>query len=583
MRIKGFPYEYFDGIDCNGNNSEVYKENNFLKTFLVEKKSFICNDTIKENEVVNDCNKCIEIFNQEKTNKEVISQSVNTLTDSQKIILAHAVWLWAFPVDINPQNAIDSYGLNVRVHNELNVVKGVAGIGLSTSQKPNDTKFILDWFKTVWENTGIEDIKKEYEEKYKTNDDSIFSKNMILHLCKPDDYEPIGRQDDKKSIAQTFNPDFTDNTNESIKKVRSQLPYNKPSFYADGFMHFWKKDDKLNDDYLKLLYKKAMILYGPPGTGKTYVATNLANELIGRKFAEAYKASGNQKIINEFFQKNIFRLQLHVNYTYEDFVAGVVIKNNSTEIQEGYIYKVIERANDLNKICEGLPVVVIIDEINRTDISRVFGELFSAIEKRGETIDLSLQDNNGQPKQICIPNNVYFIGTMNEIDFSLERVDFALRRRFIWILKTYEAKVLETILKEKDHEDVVDSNYVSLCSKLNNVITVEPELGQKFVIGHAFFSEIADIMDDLSLDYDHARLMLWEISVFPTLEAYCGSMDKRKQDEFIEKCAKAFDFEYNKGKVSLKFKKNANTPKQSSTDTSVNDKTEENSTDSANE
>lgn len=574
MRIQGFPYEYFDGID--------YNDNNFIKTFLVKKESFICDGTISKDEFVNDCDKCIEIFKQEKTNKEVVSQSVNTLNDSQKIILAHAVWLWAFPVDINPQNAIDSYGLNVKVHNGLNVVRGVAGRGQSTSQKPNDIKFILEWFKTVWNMSDISDIKKKYEEKYKTNDESIFSKNMILHLCNPGVYEPIGRQDDKKSIAQTFDPDFKDNTNESIKKVRSQLSYNKPSFYADGFKHFWKKEDKLNDDFLKLLYKKAMILYGPPGTGKTYVATDLANELIGRKFAEAYKQSKKKSIIDEFFKKNIFRLQLHVNYTYEDFVAGMVIKNNSTNVQEGYIYKVIERANELNNICPDLPVVVILDEINRTDISRVFGELFSAIEKRGETIDLSLQEN-GQPKQICIPNNVYFIGTMNEIDFSLERVDFALRRRFIWLLKTYEENILNTILKEKDHEDIVARNYVSLCTKLNNAITYEQDLGEKFVIGHAFFSEIANIMDDLSLDYDKARHMLWEISIYPTLEAYCGSMDKRKQDEFIEKCATAFDFEYKDGKVSLKSTVDSQTPNQPTTESSLNGTTKENSTVSADE
>lgn len=351
-------------------------------------------------------------------------------------------------------------------------------------------------------------------------------------------------------------------------------------FYSKGFDRFWKDNKDLNDDLQKLKYKKAMMLYGPPGTGKTYEATELASTLVGHDFAEAFKESSidKKKIMEAFFGKNIFHLQFHVNYTYDDFVAGVVIKNNSTDIQEGYIYKVIERANELNGICPDLPVVVILDEINRTDISRVFGELFSAIEKRGETIDLSLQEN-GQPKQICIPNNVYFIGTMNEIDFSLERVDFALRRRFIWLLKTYEEKVLQTILKEKDHEDVVDSDYVSLCTKLNKAITDEQELGEKFVIGHAFFSEIANIMDDLSLDYDKARLMLWEISIFPTLEAYCGAMDKDKKDKFIKDCAKAFDFEYKDGKVGLKPTTDANTPKQSTTETSVNGTNEENSAD----
>lgn len=599
MRIDGFPYEYFDGIDCNDKKSEVYKDNNFIKTFLVGKKSFVTDDVnfnLKNDDVLSLTEKLSKI-EENKDLKEFLKE--NELNANERIVLDHLVWLWQFPNTRNSIKTASPY-LSKNYRKEYFTSKGIGGES-NMSHTRHIKRFIsladllIELLKKKKDRidevkTALVDLIKN---KMKTtsndnNDKKVGFMNPtylgLLHLCNPQIYETLLCHSDVKEVCTSLYPEKKDSDFwDQLVTLTSQervIPIEK-HYYSDGFMHFWKKDDNPNDDYQKLLYKKAMILYGPPGTGKTYVATNLANELIGRKFAEAYKASGNQKIIDEFFKKNIFRLQLHVNYTYEDFVAGVVIKNNSTDIQEGYIYKVIKRANDLNDVCPDLPVVVILDEINRTDISRVFGELFSAIEKRGETIDLSLQEN-GQPKQICIPNNVYFIGTMNEIDFSLERVDFALRRRFIWLLKTYEKKVLETILKEKDHEDVVEK-YVSLCNNLNKVITDEQELGEKFVIGHAFFSEIANIMDDLSMNYEEAKHMLWQISIFPTLEAYCGSMDKRKQDEFIEKCAKAFDFEYKDGKVSLKSTTDANTSKQPSTGLSVNGTNEESSTVSTDE
>lgn len=579
MRIQGFPYEYFDS---------------FIQNFLIDKNSFVTDSEgfqLDKQTIYNLKN----YLSEKEENKDLkVYLKEKILKINERVVLDHIVWLWQFPNSRNLIKTATPY-LSENVRKEYFTAKGVGGES-NMSHSRHTQRFITLaelLIELLGENKStVEEIKTTLVELIKkrmqnTSDDDTNNPTQgymnptylaLLHLCAPENYETLLCRSDIDSIFKSLYPNINHSDFMSkLETLSSQesriIPIDK-HYYSKGFMHFWKNDDNLNNDYRKLLYKKAMVLYGPPGTGKTYVATNLANELIGRKFAEAYKQNNDQQIINAFFEKNIFRLQLHVNYTYEDFVAGVVIENNSTKVQEGYIYKVIERANELSKICPELPVVVILDEINRTDISRVFGELFSAIEKRGETIDLSLQEN-GQPKQICIPDNVYFIGTMNEIDFSLERVDFALRRRFIWLLKTFETKALETILKEKDHEDIIDRNYVSLCTKLNKAITDEQELGEKFVIGHAFFSEIADIMDDLSMKYDEARLMLWEISIHPTLEAYCGSMDKRKQNEFIDKCVKAFDFEYKDGKVSLKSTGDTQTPNRPSIDTPLNGTNEE--------
>ena len=192
-----------------------------------------------------------------------------------------------------------------------------------------------------------------------------------------------------------------------------------------------------------------------------------------------------------------------------------------------------------------MPYIVILDEINRTDISRVFGELFTAIEKRNKDVTLSLPDTKDKTKRLClnVPDNVYFIGTMNEIDFSLERVDFALRRRFVWEYCGYDAKVLKVIIKKRIQklsievdENKIDTFVVS-CNELNE--RIKDLLGESYHIGHAFFAEIANIYYQLkdSEEKDKwktAKEILWEISIKPTLEAYCGTMDKSVKQKYLE-------------------------------------------------
>ena len=148
---------------------------------------------------------------------------------------------------------------------------------------------------------------------------------------------------------------------------------------------------------------------------------------------------------------------------------------------------------------------------------------------------------------------MYFIGTMNMIDFSLEQVDFALRRRFLWRLSTYDARRLEDILSEKVKEKINDinddekkkeyrnrpENYVDCCTKLNNIIEWESNLGKDYLIGHAFFAEIVDIFEQVN-NWDVAKNILWQISILPTIEAYCGTMDANSKDGFIQKCSDAF-------------------------------------------
>ncbi len=186
--------------------------------------------------------------------------------------------------------------------------------------------------------------------------------------------------------------------------------------------------------------------------------------------------------------------------------------------------------------------ILILDEINRVDLSRLFGELFSAIENRNKPVDLPVEVEG--KSQISIPDNLYIIGTMNEIDFSLERVDFALRRRFSWFFYGYNEDRLKDILRYKldnnsisKFDDTLQSKYVKRCSALNKMIDNDTDLGSKYEIGHTFFAELVDIWNDMpQKGIKIAQEILWNISIGPMIEAYLGNFDeenkKKKMDPF---------------------------------------------------
>lgn len=217
---------------------------------------------------------------------------------------------------------------------------------------------------------------------------------------------------------------------------------------------------------------KAVILYGPPGTGKTYQAKKLASSILGE--AEIEKVT-----FPKIGEKGSFCLvQFHPNYTYEDFIGGIspTLDGNSLSytLKVGKFKAFCDMAAE--KENEDKKFVFIIDEINRANLSAVFGELMYALEYRGESIDIPNFN-----KKFVIPANVYLIGTMNDVDKSLVNFDLALRRRFSFYYVGPQMEVLSDILENCNIKDEQLASYIERCKQLNRDISDENGILQ---LGH---------------------------------------------------------------------------------------------------
>ena len=241
--------------------------------------------------------------------------------------------------------------------------------------------------------------------------------------------------------------------------------YTIENLKSDSFID----DEKLEKMVSYLDRKKNIILQGPPGTGKTFVAKKLAYALMGEKD-----------------DSRIEMVQFHQSVSYEDFIQGYrPTESGSFKLKNGNFYKLCARAlKNTDK-----PYFFVIDEINRGNLSKIFGELLMLIEsdKRSPEYAINLMYSDSEESRFYVPPNVHIIGTMNTADRSLAVVDYALRRRFAFfdLIPEFSDK-FKGFLKGVNVENALIDKISNRMNRLNAEIA--EDLGVGFRIGHSFFT-----------------------------------------------------------------------------------------------
>ena len=306
--------------------------------------------------------------------------------------------------------------------------------------------------------------------------------------------------------------------------------------------------DEIMDDESATDVELNTILYGPPGTGKTYHTAIYAVAIIEKRDLAEVKQEDREEVLARYKEyKNAGRIifsTFHQSYGYEEFIEGIkpVVINSANGTKEVQ-YDIV--AGSFKRFCQlagsdktGENYVYIIDEINRGNISKIFGELITLIEpsKRlgeDEEMEVTLSYSG---ELFGVPNNVYLIGTMNTADRSIATIDTALRRRFYFKEVLPEPEVLKDIYVE-------DLSISEMLSRLNNKIAVLYD--SEHMIGHSYFM---DLKASATID---VLGRIFENSIIPLLQEYfyddyekirlvLGDNKKEVETQFI--VAKANDY-----------------------------------------
>ena len=263
--------------------------------------------------------------------------------------------------------------------------------------------------------------------------------------------------------------EIIDNKNIITEKLLQSSNIKKYKFTEDPDKPFISEADFLQTVAL-LKRKKNIILQGPPGVGKTFIARKLAYE-----------------IMQEVKDANIEMVQFHQSYSYEDFIQGLrPTQKGGFDLKDGIFYTFCQRA----LAHPDRPFFFVIDEINRGNLSKIFGELMMLIEadKRDEKFALKLTYAEDEEDRFYVPQNLYIIGTMNTADRSLAIVDYALRRRFAFVtLQPDYGDNFCSFLSGKGLSTGLVEHICSTVTKVNSKIKDDINLGEGFQIGHSYF------------------------------------------------------------------------------------------------
>ena len=564
--------------------------NSFKDRFLENKKSIFSDNQVftKEN-----LNKIIEGFakNPDESDKsfdEKIKIQLGNATEVHELF-AHIIWLWSLVAsDMKQIGKIAD--INKWLDNDKKIDENFSysfnhGI-MSTGQyhktnKPLELVYIIYFLQKVLDNPeidyveiikkGLKDDIEPFEMSFENGTTrKVAMYNILLHLFKPEYYSSIASFNHKEKIVDFFstqleiNFEKMDDMDDKYFKVKEKClekygdmylykwdeiynnyEFNKLDFYHPHIEKFWKSDI--------ILESKNMILHGAPGTGKTYSVENTIKNRLD--FLQEQNS-----------QKQFKLVQFHPSYSYEDFIDGIKpdgISDNGNmkfKLVNGEFKQMcIEAAKELKENPKSpRQFYFIADEVNRAELSRVFGELLLCLEEdkrlrylngkwhgtKVKTQNSNLwQDEhaviieeNGE-RYFGVPENLYFIGTMNDIDRSVDSFDMALRRRFFW--KHYRCNydvVYEHFRIAKGNYPENLDKYISICKKLNEKITSSEDLnlGDSYELGHSYFIKINSI--------NNTQIKkLWENHIAPLLKEYLrAELSQNDIDKKLEELQKEF-------------------------------------------
>lgn len=426
---------------------------------------------------------------------------------------------------------------------------GMFGTGFYSFQNKADERSSREFIQMCIDIMDMSDDDEIFSRCEKTLNENFHgmraaSASMVLHCLKPMTFPIFNSNMGAENIYVYFNIGIKHKTElyAYIKNVRRVKAFRDQYFKVKNYRIFdiaaWnlsKATQYIDDEAIQergmlqemkrnnKKFDKNLILYGPPGTGKTYNSVIYAVAICDGKSVD--ELTDYDAVMARYDElKKAGRIEFttfHQSYGYEEFIEGIkpIIDENKQDIgytiEPGVFKEFCENAKSAvctknDDFIDAEPHVFIIDEINRGNISKIFGELITLIEntKRSGMPEAASAILPYSGDEFSVPANVYILGTMNTADRSIALMDTALRRRFQFIENMPDSDVLRKIHADK----VEDLDVAAMLDKINERITFLYD--REHTIGHAFFT---GLKDDASIE---TLQSIFEKSVIPLLQEY---------------------------------------------------------------